>query len=565
MRDQSAWNMYIFRDGRTTTDAAELLNDLTRALRAISLAPSPDKTMLLDTLLRAGELECALDDLHSPSATVMARITESLASVLVATEFRTENAPVLPVGDLLRSLETAPLPVTVEVSPPEGFAYYSLHPLGYVDLLRQAELKSTAGAVIGIRSIGTTLSAVVQAGLQSIKVPSERITVRPVGHPYDRSTEFTHQQKSWIGEQRSRGAHFFVVDEGPGMSGSSFLSVGDALMAAGVECEHITFLCSRVPDPSSLTATNAASRWPLFRALHVAPNHRLPAGADEFVAGGIWRERFFGDERNWPASWTQMERLKFLSRDGRYLSKFEGLGRFGGNVHGRALLVGKAGFGPSPIAVEEGFSIYPIVKGEKLLAGDLADDVITRIADYCVFRTREIPVQSASTATLEEMLRFNLREEFGVDTDHKLPIVRPVIADGRMLPHKFLRTANGELLKVDNASHGDDHFFPGPTDIAWDLAGAIVEWDMSEAAAESLLRNYQNGSGDDARSRLPAYLVAYSVFRMGYCKMAAESTRGSSEEARLAADYSRYRQIASKWNNRASLRPEISTLVPATD
>ena len=131
-----------------------------------------------------------------------------------------------------------------------------------------------------------------------------------------------------------------------------------------------------------------------------------------------------------------------------------------------------------------------------------------------------------------------------------------------MLPHKWLRTKSGDVLKVDNASHGDDHFFPGPTDIAWDLAGAIVEWDMEEAAVEKFLSCYHAESGDDPRHRLPAYELAYSILRMGYCKMAAEAMRGSAEESRLAAHYLHYRQIAAKFHERISVHKQVLRLVP---
>ncbi len=389
--------------------------------------------------------------------------------------------------------------------------------------------------------------------------------MRPTGHPYNRVTEFEEGQRSWIAQQSQAGAHFLVVDEGPGMSGSSFLSVGDALLQAGVARNKITFLCSRIPNPASLTVRDGATRWPAFESVCVAANRRLPRGADEFIAGGIWRKQVFGDERNWPASWTQMERLKFLSNDGQQLLKFEGFGRFGKEVHSRAQIVGDGQFGAAPMAVEGGFSIYPLVKGEPLLPGKLSSEVITRIAKYCVFRKVELRFEGASSEELETMLHFNFVEEFGGEgIAHQLEVVHPVIADGRMLPHKWLRKANGELLKIDNASHGDDHFFPGPTDIAWDLAGTIVEWGMDEAAVDQLVDCYRSQSGDDPGHRLPAYLLAYSIFRMGYCKMAAEAMRGSAEESRLAGAYLHYRQIASQMHERASVH-KIVRFVPKKD
>ena len=561
MHGQSGWNMYVFRNGRTEKNGAELIRDLANSVRRVN-ATHGCQSELLDALLRAGELECAAADVGSPFCHLLKETTDAVAAALISAD-RHISVNLERLAGVLHDLERVQLPATLSLSPPEGFAYYALHPLSYADVIFDLKLPSRNAAVIGIRSIGTTLGAVVQAGLKSAGINVARITVRPTGHPYDRVTDLDEAEKAWIAEQCARGAHFFVVDEGPGMSGSSFLSVGDALMNAGIERDKITFLCSRVPDPASLTSRDGATRWPAFRAICVAPNRRLPEGADQFIAGGIWRARVFGDERNWPASWTQMEKLKFLSNDGRRLLKFEGFGRFGKEVHSRAETVGGAGFGPKPIAADAGFSIYPLLEGESLLAASLSAEVITRIAKYCAFRKRELPCETASSKELETMLSFNFSEEFGREiSGQRLEIVHPVIADGRMLPHKWLRTKSGDLLKVDNASHGDDHFFPGPTDIAWDLAGAIVEWDMEGVAIEKLLSCYYAESGDDARHRLPVYALAYSILRMGYCKMAAEAMRGSAEESRLAAHYLHYRKIATELHERTSVHKEVLRLVP---
>lgn len=110
-----------------------------------------------------------------------------------------------------------------------------------------------------------------------------------------------------------------------------------------------------------------------------------------------------------------------------------------------------------------------------------------------------------------------------------------------MLPHEWLRARDGRLVKVDGVTHGDDHFLPGPTDIAWDLAGIIVEWNLGSDARERLLAEYRARSGDDARARIDGYVLAYTLFRLGYVKMAAGAMRGSDEEARLLRDYQRYR------------------------
>ncbi len=53
-----------------------------------------------------------------------------------------------------------------------------------------------------------------------------------------------------------------------------------------------------------------------------------------------------------------------------------------------------------------------------------------------------------------------------------------------MLPHEWIRTASG-FLKTDAVDHQDDLFFPGCQDIAWDIAGAIVEFGIPREALVS--------------------------------------------------------------------------------
>jgi hypothetical protein len=155
------------------------------------------------------------------------------------------------------------------------------------------------------------------------------------------------------------------------------------------------------------------------------------------------------------------------------------------------------------------------------------------------------------------MVRCNVREEFDFEPDvaeGSLGCEAAVIVDGRMQPHEWICSDRGVWLKVDGGSHGDDHFYPGATDIAWDLAGAIIEWRLDSPATEYFLSRYRRASGDDPGSRLPSFLLAYSAFRLGYCKMAAESVQDEQERARLTRDYQQYRHLVGGWlarNNRS--------------
>ena len=170
---------------------------------------------------------------------------------------------------------------------------------------------------------------------------------------------------------------------------------------------------------------------------------------------------------------------------------------------------------------------------------------MARVADYCAFRQRAFAVELSDLDALQHMTDHNLHE-LGLDLPVELRFERPVIADGKMQPHEWLLSVDGKLLKTDCGSHGDDHFFPGPTDIAWDLAGAIVEWQMNEEQTTEFLNLYCRASGDNASARIDGFVRAYTVFRLAYCLMAANAMTGSDEQPRLQQAAATYRSILTR-------------------
>ncbi|HET9165209.1 MAG TPA: hypothetical protein VFP11_04375 [Candidatus Angelobacter sp.] len=170
---------------------------------------------------------------------------------------------------------------------------------------------------------------------------------------------------------------------------------------------------------------------------------------------------------------------------------------------------------------------------------------MVRLAEYCAFRQRAFAVELSDLDALQQMAEHNLHE-LGLELPVELRLERPVIADGKMQPHEWLLTVSGTLLKTDSGSHGDDHFFPGPTDIAWDLAGAIVEWKMNEEQTTEFLNLYHRTSGDNATTRIDGFIKAYAVFRLAYCLMAANAMTGSDEQPRLQQAAATYRSILTR-------------------
>jgi hypothetical protein len=101
------------------------------------------------------------------------------------------------------------------------------------------------------------------------------------------------------------------------------------------------------------------------------------------------------------------------------------------------------------------------------------------------------------------------------------------------------------LWKLDGAGHTWDHTVVGAQPLAWDVAGALVEWGPAAPAARSLLAAYRAAGGDPLpAATLAFYRLAYAAFRAGQCDLCAQmSGHDAAEQARLRQARDRYRAV----------------------
>jgi hypothetical protein len=181
------------------------------------------------------------------------------------------------------------------------------------------------------------------------------------------------------------------------------------------------------------------------------------------------------------------------------------------------------------------------------------------MASYLSHLARHFGHEPGPADELRAMVDTNVLESLGHEGERLLAAHRakwgspaadaPVALDGRMLPHEWLRTATG-YIKVDALDHHDDHFFPGCRDIAWDVAGTCVEFELERDGRRYFVDRYRRESGDRTIvGRLPSYTVAYLAFRTGYATLAAESLGATPDGRRFAGLAGRYA---------ARLRAELS-------
>jgi hypothetical protein len=198
-----------------------------------------------------------------------------------------------------------------------------------------------------------------------------------------------------------------------------------------------------------------------------------------------------------------------------------------------------AGFGPKPGVLENGMLELEWIDGRPAM--NVSEQLLMRAADYLAFVKREFATGIPDAVDeLRNMIEANTSAtgvivDVTQDSDalERAPGER-VRLDGRMLAHEWIDTTVG-FLKIDALDHHDDDFFPGCRDIAWDVAGACVEWNLDRSATELLGGRYRRRSGDACiMQRLPFYEAAYAAYRLGYVQMAKAAVADRAEAVRFA-------------------------------
>ena len=538
-------------------------------------------------LVEMGELEQGLldDQLQllgrerpTPLAQWSAAVTRGIAEALLwsfrfagqlpAWEGRRAAPPplvgLMSAGRALRRLTALRMPAEIPVVTPEGYASYGVYPETY---LRAAERlrEDWQGVlrVIGIRSIGTSLAAMVAAAGRG----ETSASVRPGGHPFARTLSIGERMTGrLLAAAEAPGARrplYAIVDEGPGLSGSSFGAVADWLEEHGVSPESIVFFPSHRGPLGPKASKAHRKRWDRarkyvveFEELFLGPGSAWPLerwvedltgpadGPLVDLSAGRWRDRFSFADR--PPAHPQQERRKYLltSRGKTWLLKFAGLGHYGRERLELAQELEKGGFTPPVAGLRHGFLVSPWLDRARPLplVPDLdREALLDRVARYISFRARRLPASGrpgASPAKLLEMASFNAGEALGpqasealVAWKERLPeiasLARPALTDNRMHAWKWLVTPEGKILKADALDHHAGNDLVGAQDPAWDLAGAIVELDLSDEErgrlVEMLERSRRVKTPPD---QLRFYTHAYLAFQLGWHTLATQALEG---------------------------------------
>ncbi len=580
--------MIVFRDHTRPYTPAQGLAEINRL--AMRLVKFPlDQEAARDLLMRYGELEtawtdrlCRHRDEHGPRIALLRRLAV-LTGGIFCDSWRQNALGVAQqasrFANELRLLSRQPLCAFDRTRIPEGYAYYGFYPEMYAEAAKElfAAIRPDRAVCVGIRSIGTSLSAAVCGQLRILGCEAEAFTVRPRGHPFERFLKIADSLRiQWHAQQ---SALFVVIDEGPGLSGSSFCSVAQSLADQGIPDDRIVFLPSWEPDPANLSSAFSRDRWRRYRKFVVSFDQvwirsgRLAGILDcekllDVSAGG-WRGLLYPGA-NGPPVQRSFERRKYLCLSGMEaevpiqrlsilvqtkgttarLAKFAGIGFYGKPLYERASQLGRSGFAPPCLEFQNGFVISEFMPGRPLETSSADGELMDTAIGYLDFLRRNFPaVQEHTRTETAEMILENTREGLGavwagragrlLADENPFERYNATAIDGRMSPHEWIRTPKG-LIKTDGVEHHADHFFPGCQNVLWDFAGLCTEFSWSGAQRRQLVAKVKSVTSETVdRQHLLFYETAYLAYRLGYCKMASEMLGDDDDGRRFSETISR--------------------------
>lgn len=561
--------MLVYGDRAMTVAPRWVLRQVTATLRsAEDSPPGPrrhdlltwaflDAAGLLQGVADAELQQRGMDDL-SPAQDAAMSLLLMIARKLTASAWSGFKAIGPGVSPELIELATQPLPERVTIRTPEGFAFYAVFPEAYLKAAAEHPWPATP-LVIGLRSIGAGLAALVAAATGARTV----LTLRPFGPPFRREIRASTQIRALIAAHEGP---FAIVDEGPGLSGSSFGATADLLESLGVAEDRIVFLPSHAGDLGPQADPRHRARW-ARAARPVATFDDLvveaplagwfedltgPIQRIEDLSGGAWRRA--PQFRRAPPAHPMQERRKFLlhTASGRWLARFAGLGWLGESKLDRAKALHSAGFTPEPLALRRGFLLE---RWEEAAAPEALprDRLVAQLGAYLGFRAVAFPAEpheGASREALAEMAEVNLREALGQPAAAGLlralsrligaPETQRAHVDARLHPWEWLLTPDGLILKADAHDHSMAHDLVGAQEIAWDIAGAKLEFELTPDEFGRVREAVCDATGERSHpAALLFFEICYAAFQAGYWRM-AEASSAPAERRRQAAQAKRY-------------------------
>jgi hypothetical protein len=556
--------MIVYGDCQEQVSLAAAWRAVVVRLAGLGALPAVDE--LRGPLIAAGQLQQAVEDaLPSSRAAQRTReLTAALARSFFAAWAREQGrAPPYPydthsAAARLQALVADAAPASelpVRVKTPEGFAFYALYPEQYLGAaMRWLERGVDPGEhvwVIGLRSIGTTLAALVGAALLAHGQRVDTLTVRPFGDPFARVVElpFIPRAVDWA----------IIVDEGPGLSGSSLASVATALSSAGVVPKRMCLFPGHDGGPGAAASAEVHRIWSELPRCVVATTAPIHAGrtltqalAASFQASTGRQVVALTDVPSVPLV-RRFARPKYLvvTPDARFVAGYYGTSStsqlrstLSELARDRLRVRSSAGFSSAPLELGRGFLALPWYDGKP------GAPSVAQLARYIV-AVATTPLspdeQKQSAARLTRLIVTNVSALLGsCDLERTLAglaLASPSagFGDGNHAAEHWL-AAGAAFHKLGSPLRDRDHLAVGRQPIAWDVASALCELELPAAQGDELRRSIGHTLRQAFdREALRPYLVAYRSLRAAALELCIAATTEEHERVELRA--ARDRQV----------------------
>lgn len=565
--------MIVFKDHHDFNSKEHFIRSIYSYIDQIQYKIKPDYSTLVSLFIEVSEFETGISDVFEKEDDISTPVHWSHDITLASAQLVYDSWGNHEKSDHLLEVikrgiaqfSSFTIIDRIPVCESEGYAFYGLYPEMYMEAaIEFARINPKKEVVcIGLRSIGTSLCALVDTVLNNNGCRAWSFTVRPKGHPFDRKINIPLSVK----EKILRGGEkiIAVIDEGPGLSGSSIGGTLQKLIESGVTKNQIVLFPSWNPDGEGFISESAKKLWPQFRKVtkdfsdiwivNKKLENMLGMRITHDFSAGNWREYLFKDESEYPSVNSHHERRKFLLIDEnkrRFIAKWVGLGRYGERLVERAEKLNRYDFNPHIFDKKYGFVIFPFLSGHPVMVNDMCDQLLKFAVDYFTALKKQLPgVLSAPYEKMKEMIYLNVIEGIGEAHLKEINIIEKITkgmyesdivsVDGRVLPHEWIFTGD-RYFKVDHIEHHCDQFFPGCQNILWDLAAFCIEFDLDKEKQKEYLSYYLERNAEKCFfERFQFYTIAYLAFRLGYTKLAADSLKETADGKRFDNQTDKYK------------------------
>lgn len=514
-------------------------------------------------LIMTGQLEQAALDTRDEAAGHLTSATAVAATLFLSALHGDQLRAAETSRILIRHLSTAANELRselVEVRIPEGYAWYALYPESYVETARHwagrygPELKNGCVLVVGLRSIGTSLATLVGEVLRQRGLDVVTTTLRTFGHPFARRAELPPHIRP--------ATRNIVVDEGPGLSGSTMAAAAEALQHAGAFSHTIDFFPGHSNGPGPSVGSRQQRWWTADRVWTTALS-ATPSGTSMLLSQLEQKSAHWLGERI--ASFNQFHTHDWIARSGllraprtaapalespkmlatgqsgsALLLKFAGICAMDATlvspaeiVRRRLDLLARTAMTPAALGIEHGWVAVPWIEGRRLSADDATHSFVTQhLAPYLAAAAFDrLPIEDIErgmdriSAAAREWAETRGDEPAAALIDRARGYVagagtcRFAAGDGRLAPHEWIADREGRILKLDAGGHSVDHTWVGVQPLEWDVAGAEIEWDLDADRASRVRRFLATTRGVSCDPVVSAF------YRLGYCAFRSAAAR----------------------------------------